>query len=725
MKFFCGFLMASGPRTMRQMCRDAVFLFLFLFMILLPFPAHAGDDRPVRAGWHEAPYFMKDQYGRRSGYSYEYQQKLAAYTGWKYEYVKGGWSELLEMLRKGEIDILANVSYTEERARDFLYASLPMGAEVYYVFVSPRNTDITSENYASLNGKTVGVARDSIQSSLFRQWAKTHGVSPELEELTTTEEESIGMLGNRLDAFVTMDVNIAPNTAVPVWKIGSSDYYFAVAPDRADLLQKLNAAMSMIQDENPLYAQKLSGKYFKNAKSSLFLSAEEKDWLSEHGTIRVGYQDNYLAFCARDPVTGELTGALRDYLDYASYAFENAHINFEAIAYPSVSAALEALGRNEIDSVFPVNFVVSDAEDMNVTLTPALMTTEMDAVVRKDDKKDFIRQDQVTVAVNTGNTNYEKYLTAHFPNWKIKYFPDTSTGLQAIAAGDADAMILSNYRVSNIAKQCRKLDLTTVDSGAVLDYYIAVRRGDTILYSILAKTTAVVPESTVHAALTYHSTEDARTDIIEVIKENLVAVILGITTVVLLILLLLGKSIRAEKKLTDGERRIKALSSKVFVDALTHVRNKGGYDEYIKQIQSRFDIGENFELAIGFFDCDDLKGVNDRYGHGKGNLYLQASCTMICRVFQHSPVFRVGGDEFVVVFQGSDFENREQLMKLFEEKQAASVTAAQNEWEKISISCGIAVYSSHVDETVEDLARRADQLMYENKKARKIARGSR
>ena len=80
------------------------------------------------------------------------------------------------------------------------------------------------------------------------------------------------------------------------------------------------------------------------------------------------------------------------------------------------------------------------------------------------------------------------------------------------------------------------------------------------------------------------------------------------------------------------------------------------------------------------------------------------------------------GIRFVVFFQGSDFENREQLMKLFEEKQAASVTAAQNEWEKISISCGIAVYSSQVDETVEDLARRADQLMYDNKRKRKKLR---
>lgn len=699
-----------------MLLRRTAVVFLFLF----PLMSLAGNDEEViRVGWHEAPYFMKDQFGRRAGYSYEYQQKLAAYTGWRYEYVEGGWSELLEMLRKGDIDLLANVSYTEERARNFLYASLPMGTEVYYVFVAPDNAAVTSADYTSLNGKTVGVAKDSIQSEMFRRWAESHNVRPELVELTSTEEESLHMLGNKLDAFVTMDVNIAPRTAVPVWKIGSSDYYFAVASGRADLLPRLNAAMSSIQDENILYAQQLSRKYFKDAKANLFLSSEEKSWLKEHGKIRVGYQDNYLAFCARDPVTRELTGTLRNYLDYASYAFENAHLDFEAIPYTTVYDAMEALRNGEIDCLFPVNLVTSDAEELGMITTPPLMKTKMEAVVRDADKMDFFRRDQVTAAVNRGNTNYEMYLRERFPHWQIKYFPDTATGLEAIASGEADALLLSNYRVNNVAKQCRKLDLTTVDTDAEIEYYIALRRGDAHLYSILAKTTAIVPESAVHAALTHYSAEDARTGFIDVIIDNLVAVLLGIVSVVLLILLLLGRSIRAEKKVTDGELRIKALSSKVFVDALTHVRNKGGYDEYINHLQNRLDSGESFGIAIGIFDCDNLKGINDRYGHDKGNIYLQTSCSMICRVFQHSPVFRIGGDEFVVIFLGGDYEIRDQLIKQFQERQAATGTTAQNDWEKVGVSCGVAVYDPSLDGSLKELARRADQLMYEDKSIRK------
>ena len=691
--------------------------------VLTPLSVFAkGETRTVRVGWHEAPYFYIDEYGRRFGYSYEYHQKIAAYTGWDYEYVEGNWSDLLRMLKDGEIDILANVSYTEERALDYLFPSLPMGTEVYYVFVSPDNTEITSDSYASLSGKTVGVAKGSIQSGLFAEWAASHGVDAEIVEMTSTEEESLHKLGQEIDAFVTMDTNADPKSAAPLWKIGSSDYFFAVSRKSADLLAPLNTALSRIQDENVNFSRQLSDKYFKSSESNLYLSAEERAWLTDHGTIKVGYQDNYLAFCAKDEKTGELVGALKDYLDYATGAFENAEFDYEAISYPTASAALEALQNGEIDCMFPANLIASDAESMNVVMTPALMKTEMDAVVRESEQKEFIMSDSVTVAVNSGNTNYEMFLRDQFPGWKINYYPDTPTGLDAIAAGESDCVIISNYRFSNIAKQCKKLNLTTVYTGVDMEYYLAVRKGDTLLYSILSKTTAIVPDSTIHAALTYYSTEDAKTSFFDNIKDNLAIVLLGIVVVVTLILFLLLRSIRAERKALDEENMISDLNKQVFVDALTHVRNKRGYDNYIQQLQTEIDEGESTDTAIVVFDCDDLKKINDRYGHDKGNLYLQASSGLICRVFAHSPVFRIGGDEFAVILKGDDYNNREELLVKFDEEQNKIAVSAKNDWERVSVAFGLAVYDPDQDQSLADLARSADRLMYEDKHARKASR---
>ena len=202
----------------KSVLRIVIPALLLLLNIAAPFAAHAQETekKVVRVGWHEVPYFIEDQYGRWSGYSYDYQCKLAAYTGWTYEYVKGSWSELLEKLKTGEIDMLSDVSYLPERAEKMLYSSIPMGTEVYYVFTAPDNTEITSKDYNSLNGKRVGVANNSFQKKEFIKWSEMHGISVELVETSCSEEESISKLGESFDAFVTMDVYSDPEAAVPI-----------------------------------------------------------------------------------------------------------------------------------------------------------------------------------------------------------------------------------------------------------------------------------------------------------------------------------------------------------------------------------------------------------------------------------------------------------------------------------------------------------------------------
>ena len=161
------------------------------------------------------------------------------------------------------------------------------------------------------------------------------------------------------------------------------------------------------------------------------------------------------------------------------------------------------------------------------------------------------------------------------------------------------------------------------------------------------------------------------------------------------------------------------LNQRVYVDALTSVKNKGAYADCIQRLQSQMDRGERMEFAIGVFDCDDLKKVNDQYGHDKGDEYLKAASQVICRVFQHSPVFRTGGDEFAVVLQGDDYVNREELVRKFDAMQEEVSKAAEHEWAEVHVALGVAVFDSHVDRFVTDTERRADKVMYANKRARK------
>ena len=187
-----------------------------------------------------------------------------------------------------------------------------------------------------------------------------------------------------------------------------------------------------------------------------------------------------------------------------------------------------------------------------------------------------------------------------------------------------------------------------------------------------------------------------------------------------------GMLTQTVKRLVSHLRsHMERLNNLAYADALTHVHNKGAYEIAVGDLQSRVDDTgreEPVEFAIGIFDCDHLKQINDKYGHDKGDEYIKASCALICNVFSHSPVFRIGGDEFAVLLWYADYRNRDELAHLFDEQCAAQYAAASNPWEQIEVSHGIAVFDPATDESVADVARRADKLMYETKLRRNAAR---
>ena len=185
-----------------------------------------------------------------------------------------------------------------------------------------------------------------------------------------------------------------------------------------------------------------------------------------------------------------------------------------------------------------------------------------------------------------------------------------------------------------------------------------------------------------------------------------------------------GRLTKTFKNLSSHMKaNISDLSKRVYVDALTSVRNKGAYSTYLEEMQNRLEAaGGQMAFAVGVFDCDDLKAVNDKFGHDKGDVYLKTASRLICRVFQHSPVFRIGGDEFSVILQNDDFRNRDALVRQFEKGMEEINLSTGNQWEQVRVAMGIAVYDPRGDHFVIDVVRRADKTMYENKRVRKAAR---
>ena len=185
-----------------------------------------------------------------------------------------------------------------------------------------------------------------------------------------------------------------------------------------------------------------------------------------------------------------------------------------------------------------------------------------------------------------------------------------------------------------------------------------------------------------------------------------------------------GRLTNSFKKLASNvKEHIIDLNKRVYVDALTSVKNKGAFSAALSTLQSKMDEKDpRFTFAVGVFDCDNLKTVNDQFGHDKGDLYLKTACQLICRVFHHSPVFRIGGDEFAVILENEDYNRREELVRAFYQEAEEISASHENIWEQVHVAMGLAVYDPNSDGASIDTVRRADKNMYETKRQRKAKR---
>lgn len=521
-----------------------------LILLSLAINVAAKPKKVVRVGWYESAYNNTDRFGHRSGYAYEYQQKIAAYTGWKYEYVEGNWVTLLEMLQKGEIDLLSDVSYTPERAKNMLFSTQPMGCEEYYILIDNANTAINPENITTLNGKKIGVNAGSIQQSIYERWAKENGIKAKLIEIDGQERDFAEyMLNGELDAVVSVsaiDHNL--NNCIPVSVIGASDFYFVINKNRQDLKTDLDNAMKQILHNNMYYNRLLYEKYMVNSGSFRSLSGREAEWIRHHGAIRVGYRDGYLPFCGTNKNTGEVDGLLKDFIAVSSNVVRNADVRFETTPYPNTDALIKALKNKEIDCIFPVSLDLYDAEEMGILLTDPVMEIEELLVVKKSEVDDFDMSEPKRIAVNGKNMSHAAIAREQYPDWEPVSFNSPDECMKAVANGNADCMLVSNYRYGVMLRQFENHDLVTISTGITMNHMFAVLPDNFCLYSILGRLTNMMSSAEIHSSLTKHTQTDSQITLSDIIRTHIGYIILFFAVIIAIISVLFLKSLSSMKK---------------------------------------------------------------------------------------------------------------------------------------------------------------------------------
>ena len=695
--------------------------------LLLPIAGQASDTdkKTVRVGWYDSSFCYFDRFGRRCGIDYEYQQKISAYTGWNFEYVEGSWPALFQMLKDGEIDLLSDVSYSPERVDQMLFPDLPMGSESYYIYIDAENRAVTAENPASLNGKRIGVNKGSVQEGFLREWMNRNRVSIDIIPMLDEENEALEkVIRGELDGFASIYTFSSEQKVIPLCRIGSSDFYYAVNRNRPDLLAELNVALSGIHDEDPLFLDKLNAERLYSVRTHTYLTPEQEDWVRDHGSIRVGYREDYLPFCQTNWETGELTGALKDYLAFAETRLESTNIHFETFPFESTEKAIEALKAGEIDCVFPVYLSSYDADQMGLRLTNPVMNTEMNAVMPVSDLQRISKDNHLVIAAGKGDLNLDTFIMDRFPESSVLKYNSREEILSAVKSGKADCAILSNYRLSISEELFNRYKLFNVPIGESIPLSFAVNRDERECYFILNKAAVMSNADEMDAALASYVQSDRRVTLSRFLKDNWLAVIVLLSVVFFIVVFLLVQKLKAEKISNERQRmmeealrrelqqkeQLHAAMNMVYTDPLTGVKSKHAFNEAEERMDRRIDEKKVSKFGVVVFDLNDLKQINDKQGHKAGDEYIKTACRLICTHFKHSPVFRIGGDEFVTILEGEDFQNREEILERFEKTILGNL-----EEEKIVIAFGSASFNPGQDHSIRAVFKRADAAMYKEK----------
>lgn len=352
--------------TWRSIC--AMLCLLLLLSALFPVKAAAETvpAKVVRVGSFEDTFNYVNEKGIRKGYGYELLQTLSGYTGWQLEYVTCDWSDCFEKLKNGEIDIMGDISYTEDRTEEMLFSDEPMGEEKDYLYADLSREDITASDFKTLNGKKIGVLMGTEPEVMLTEWEEKYDLKTQHVNISNNEDAKQKLANHEIDCFVSMEESFWTELGIStITRVGSSDIYYAINKDRADIKEELDNAMRALEDADPFYTADLYKRYFSMDYTPI-LTGEEKAWLKKHGAIRMGFLTGDSGVSVYDPSTGELTGTITDYIRFAKDCLGNQELEFQMVGYDSQKAELDALKSGEIDMVFHFDQSPNLAEEYGV-----------------------------------------------------------------------------------------------------------------------------------------------------------------------------------------------------------------------------------------------------------------------------------------------------------------------------------------------------------------------
>ena len=541
---------------MNKSRKKSVVLFAYIFVILgiwMMLSVHCqaaetnNDEKQpqtIRVGSFEDTFNYVDKNGVRRGYGYELMQALSGYTGWKFEYVKCDWSNCFDKLENGEIDIMGDISYTDERAQKMLFSDEPMCEEKYILYADLSHTDIGTSDFKAMDGKRVGVLMGTEPEIMLREWENKNGIHTKHVNVNNDDDVEKKLANHEIDCFVSLEESIWSEQGISsVTTIGKSGIYFAINKERSDIKTKMDHAMRQLEQDSPFFKADLYKKYFTlDYKQSL--TGKEKSWVEEHGGIKIGFLNNDQAIFSMDEETGKLTGMLAEYISYAKDCLGNQTLEFNICEYDDYNEMLQALQNHEIDMIFYAGRNPDLAEKKGYTLTNTAWTYSLMAVT---DEKYFNEDKSYTVAVPKEQEALKQHIAFSYPRWKLVDYDSFADAADMVMNEKADCFLMGT---SQALKYDNERDFKSVPLTKTMEACFAVREGEGILLSILNKTLKDMPSDMLTSALAIYDSTTDKVTFYDFVKDNMLVFFVTagvfVITIIGIILVLLQKARKAE-----------------------------------------------------------------------------------------------------------------------------------------------------------------------------------
>lgn len=489
-----------------------------------------SKGRTVRVGYGALPgYHEQFPDGRRSGYGYEYLQRIADRAGWNYEYIgyDKSWSELLLMLERGEIDLLSCVNKSLERDRKFAYSENPLGISFINLTVKAGNSRYHRGNYAAWSGIRIGMVRGNQLNEPFNKWAKSQGIQYKQVLFATDKEASEALQTDKIDVLVSINFRSMHNEWLLI-RIEPESVFFAVGKNNQKLLSELNYAHNEVLHDNPLLHSQLTLRYY-SVQYPVIVEDRAKQFVENAKRNRITFRalidpDRFPLTFLRD---GELSGIQ---YELVRKLITNCGVDIRIVPCRTHEEYLTLVKNRQFDIILDAPFDFSWAELSGVRLCDNYLSTPISLLRRK---VGMVHSGKIALLSNSNMS--ELMIENGLDPEKIVYFSSIQEVVKAVEQGIVDGA----YLYTRTCNEIIRIDTTDALASRLvptlqMEYALAVNKAASQeLFSLLNHATTMLSEEDIRDSVEkYEFNPTLKFSVIRTIKRN------PITSVAILLFLL-------------------------------------------------------------------------------------------------------------------------------------------------------------------------------------------